>query len=119
MDQQIEILFKEYDTLRNEIVARTNNGYQLLTIGGVLSAGLIGWLSQHRFDRTLWLVLSIFAVVLLVSAALLVGDIRMLGLRLQELESEINKLAGAELLKWERTWGGGVLGDLIFKRKSK
>jgi F0F1-type ATP synthase assembly protein I len=119
MDQNIEILFKEYDTLRNEIVTRTNNGYQLVAISGALAAGLIGWFSQHYFDRTFWLLLSVFAFVILVAAVLLIVDLRRLSLRLQELESEINKLAGTDLLKWERLHGGGWLGDLIFRRKSK
>ncbi len=119
MDQELEILFKEYDTLLNEIITRTNNGYQLFAVSGGLAAGLIGWFSQHRFDRTFWLLLLVFSFVILVSAGLLIADLRRASLRLQELESQINELAGMELLKWERSWGRGSPGGLIFRRRSR
>jgi hypothetical protein len=76
MDQQIEILFKEYDTLRDEINHRTNNGYQLFAISGGLAAGVIGWFDRRSLDHTFWLLLAVFTAVVLVSAVLIFADIR-------------------------------------------
>jgi hypothetical protein len=50
-----DILFKEYDTLRAEIISRTNSGYQLLA----LFAGAVSWLVLHPKDRMFWLSLVV------------------------------------------------------------
>jgi len=42
----IQILFKEYDTLRSEIITRTNCGYQLLALG----AGALAWLASRPLN---------------------------------------------------------------------
>ncbi len=62
-EQKIEILFKEYDTLRAEIISRTNNMCQLITIGAAWGVALLAWIGGHRPDRTFWISFSVFALV--------------------------------------------------------
>jgi cardiolipin synthase (CMP-forming) len=97
----IEILFKEYDTLRKQVVSRISNWYQLagafaITVGWLLSRPpSMGWLGP----------VAGLTFAALVFGGTLARDIHICAARLQELEVEINKLAGAELLKWETHYG--------------
>jgi energy-converting hydrogenase Eha subunit C len=103
---QISILFKEYDTLRAEILTRTNNGYQLMTV----MAGALAWLLSRPVNRMFFVSLTVVGLLLVLFVAALWRDIHMISARLQELEHDINELAGKELLRWETRWSGGPLG---------
>jgi hypothetical protein len=41
---KIDILFKEYDTLRGEIITRGNSRDQLLEFSALILAGLLAWI---------------------------------------------------------------------------
>jgi hypothetical protein len=116
MEQRIEILFKEYDALRTEIIARTGNIYQLVSIGGGLLAGLLAWHHLLKSDLALWLLLLLVVPGILAFVLTLVDLNRASG-RLQELEQEINEMAGADLLKCEKRRRRSIWK--IFRRKSK
>ncbi len=102
----ITILFKEYESLRKEIEARTNNGYQLWPVAGVV----LGYLLSRPFDGKSWLILAISIVVFAVASWTIFRDIEKAAERVREIERHINELAGQELLVWERCWGTAVTG---------
>jgi hypothetical protein len=106
--EKIEILFKEYDTLRTEIMTRTNNGYQLSAI----AAGAMTWLISRPIDIRFWIASTLAAVVFSLFYVLIMRDINKFAARIRELEGEINALSGADLLEWETHWGGAAAGHL-------
>ncbi|MGP8248176.1 MAG: hypothetical protein ACLQVN_27155 [Bryobacteraceae bacterium] len=114
----VEVLFKEYDTLRDEIISRTNNAHQLATVFAVLWVGVFSWLVSRigitpRGIAVLVGVTVAFGAVLAgVNRWVIQLDINNAAARIRELEAEINQLCGAELLKWETHWGGAVTGPL-------
>jgi hypothetical protein len=107
----IQILFKEYDTLRAEILARVANAYQLHSIAG----GLIGLLLTGVLATAVpWKVITLpIGMVVVLWVALWLGLRRVIlrcAARLREIEGTINELAGADLLRWETHWGDGGIG---------
>jgi ABC-type uncharacterized transport system permease subunit len=106
-EEKIKILLHEYATLRQEIIARTGHGFQLMSVGSVLLAWVI--ITQTRASL-FWPALAIAVTVFLVAAWFTLRDIRKAATRIQELEKDINRRAGEELLVWESKWGGVVTG---------
>lgn len=100
------MLFKEYEALRSGILGRTNNGYQLWGIG----AALLTFLISRPLDWKFWTLMGLFVAVFSLFSWTTVRDIKKAAERLRELENDINKLAGDELLQWETRWGSGVTG---------
>jgi hypothetical protein len=104
--EMVQVLFKEYDALRTQILGRTNNGYQLWAIGAVL----LTWLMSRPIDAKFWAIIGLFVVVFSLFSWTTVRDIQKAAHRLRELEAQINDLAGAPLLEWENLWGSAVTG---------
>ena len=100
----IQILLKEYDTLRSEIVSRSAHWYQLAAVAAIVA----GWLVSRPIDRTLLISLAFLAVAAVIFAGSLARDIYICAARVRQLEAEINGLAKAELLKWETHYGVGA-----------
>ena len=120
----VEVLFKEYDTLRAEIISRTNNAVQLGTAFAALGFGILTWSVSRSNITTLQGIITLGGVILALSVVyvilnqwLIQLDINNAAARLRELESEINALCGLELLKWETHWGGAVTGPRRKKRQ--
>jgi hypothetical protein len=104
---RINILLKEYDSLRADIVLRTNN---LFTLMGISGAALIGLLSL-RLGYSLWPPLLTLAGVSLLIWWVITQNIRRAASRLVSIEEHVNRLAGGEaLLVWETHWGGAKIG---------
>jgi len=103
MDPQIEILFKEYDSLRHEIVARTNQGYQLAAVGVVGVAAIVSWIvSAAPSPATYIAIISIAALSIYLTSYALNKNVQSLAHRLRQLERLINKQAQQhDLLRWE------------------
>jgi hypothetical protein len=97
----VEILFKEYDTLRSEAISRRSEGFQFALIGG---AGF-AWFTAHTDGKKLWFGLVALAIVYGWIIFCAIRDLTFLSLRIGEIERQINKLSGANLLKWESYWG--------------
>ena len=109
----VDVLFKEYDTLRGEIIARTSGGYQLISIVALLSSALLAWAGSHPASVMLWIGLLIIVGASILFFAWAHRDNNMLGRRIAEIEKEINDLLGGrELLKWESHYGAAVTGWL-------
>jgi hypothetical protein len=112
MMDNTQILFKEYDTLRAEIIARTGHAYQIMAIG----AAAVTWLASRRMDRFFFTALPILVTVI----GLLVWEARrdgkLLAARIRELERQINEKAGEPLLAWELRWSTKARGFLTLPR---
>ena len=109
---KVQILLHEYDTLRQEVLNRTSNGFQLLAVGAALFVWMIG--GQHpnnRFWFWIGLALALFAVSL--AAWFIFRDISKAAKRIRELEGSINARAGEELLMWETRCGCDATGYII------
>jgi hypothetical protein len=100
--EKIQILFKEYETLRAEIVARTSGGFQVLIVGGAVTT----WLLARTSNGSFWFLVIAFTSAFAFIAYSLFRDCARIAARLQQLESRINQLAGENLLEWESRWGG-------------
>ncbi len=108
----VQILFKEYDTLRTEVIARQSANYQLVIFGGAVFA----WFATHASGKRFWISLAALLVISCWLVFRAVQDINFIAKRIQELEQEINQLAGANLLRWETHWGSNRTGWLIRKK---
>jgi hypothetical protein len=115
--EKITILLHEYDTLREEIIQRTNHGFQIYGIGAVFFV----WLMSRSFDQRFWIMLCISVIALGRAWRSSVREIRKAAERLQELENIINGLAGTDLLVWESHKSGFATGSKWFwgTRKTK
>ncbi len=115
---KIEFLFKEYGTLRTEIISRTGYGFQ----SGAVLAAVGTWLLQQPSDS--WYNWAFVAgIVILGSVGFIflrvnVRDIWKAAHRIKELEHEINSRAGEHLLVWERLYGAARMSFLagLFSR---
>jgi ABC-type transport system involved in Fe-S cluster assembly fused permease/ATPase subunit len=105
---KIQILFHEYDTLRTEVIHRINNMYQLI----VGSVALLIWLASKWGTASFCAFLIFSSLVFLFFWWIIYRGITTLNRRLQQLEEEINGLAGEQLLKWETLWSFVVTGYL-------
>jgi hypothetical protein len=106
-EEKIKILLCEYATLRQEIIARTGHGFQLMSVGAVLLAWVL--LTQTR-GSFFWFGLAFAVAVVCVAAWFTLRDIKKAATRIQQLEKDINGRAGEELLVWETKWGGVATG---------
>ena len=106
--ERVQILLHEYNGLRNEIIHRTNNLFQLITVGAIV----LGWVvSSHVFDARLVIALLVCSVVLGYLLWLISRDIGKAADRLAEIEDYVDNETGEwYLLRWERLWGGRKTG---------
>jgi hypothetical protein len=116
--EYIAILFKEYDTLRAELISRTVGGFQLISIIAVLSTALLAWGGSHPGSKVLWGGIGVLCVAAGLFFYIAYRDTNLLARRIREIESEINGLAGdRELLKWETHFGASVTGWIIRRQR--
>lgn len=99
--EKIEILFKEYDTLRTEIVGRSADKNQLMAVGGVVFAGILAWGPTHPPNWIFWAAIALASGVVINMTRISYRDIYFVSDRIAEIEEAIDKLCGAELLIWE------------------
>src|ERR1039457_6946031 len=116
--EKVAILFKEYDTLRTEIIGRTAGGYQLIAILAIVFGAILGWRSSHGSDAVFWVALGVFFGAALVFWWWARRDINMIARRIRDIELNINRLCGDTLLIWETSMGGMAGGWLLRRSKS-
>ncbi|MBV9762834.1 MAG: hypothetical protein JO340_19905 [Acidobacteriaceae bacterium] len=112
--EPIQVLFKEYETLRTEVISRISHWYQLAGVAAVVA----GWMLTHQTANYI-LYWSLLGVATIVFAVLLRRDIHICSLRLRQLESEINSLAGQELLKWHTHYGASASPTYFWRNKPR
>src|SRR5205085_9863217 len=97
-EKQIEVLLAEYNTLRQEMLARINNRFAFLTLASGVAAFWWGKGGGHSIGWVafLALLLTLFAIWYW-TGCLMEG----ISTGIQRIETDVNRLAGAELLRWE------------------
>jgi hypothetical protein len=101
--EKIQIQLSEYNTLRSEILTRTNHGFQIASIGIAL-AGLL--LQKKEFDWPFWVALIILIVGIGTLLLFTIGIIGQAARQVQKLEASVNRRAGEILISWETVYGG-------------
>jgi hypothetical protein len=109
--EKVQILLQEYNTLRQEIIQRTNQGFQIYGVGAVFFVLLMG---RSSYDQKFWIMLCIALIALLIASKISISGIGKAAKRLWELENAINGLAGEDLLVWEGQRGGFANGPWWF-----
>lgn len=96
---KIDILIKEYEILRTELLQRINQRFAFIGLTGAVVA--YGFFKVERYTianvSILIVAISILGVIWFHFGRL----IHQLSLRIAEIEQQINSLAGDELLLWE------------------
>ena len=115
---KVDVLLREYDTLRQEIISRTNNRF---AIGGYLGAIVVFFCSQSQFSALVRWCVALGALVGLLLLWFMIGYlIEQAASRIAEVESTVNAILGEELLVYEsrnrRRWFGAVGPRLLGKR---
>jgi hypothetical protein len=100
--EKINILLHEYDTLREEIIGRTNNMYQMLAVGSAVFIALLSF--SNNFAKLISLT-SFCAFVISFFCWMIKEETANAAARLRELEEKINIRAGEPLLTWENKFG--------------
>ncbi len=122
--ENIQILFKEYDTLRTELIARGAQVFQWFALVAVLAAALVTWVGSHGWNNPrFWFILGAFSASLIYIRIQIHRDVWQAAARVRELEKQINDLAGAQLLTYETSHGRArnfrlpLFLNRIFKKK--
>lgn len=108
---KIQILLQEYSTLRAELVSRGNFSFQIAALVGVF----LTFMLTRPIDRRFWIAALIGLIGLFGLVLVVVRDLRKIARRVKELETDINKRAGEELLVWESRWGATVTGFVFLR----
>jgi len=106
----IGVLFKEYDTLRAEIIARTTGAFQLVMVTAIIFTALVSWWPSHSHDShvVFWIALVVGFIAGAVVFYLQRRDTNKLALRAAQIENEVNHLIARDVMQWENILGGAV-----------
>jgi hypothetical protein len=99
--EQIQILLHEYDTLRNEIIGRTRDGFTLFSITVALFVGAISLLYGAAGGWPAAATAILGAIAFNIALAETTKGIAAISTWLCQLEARVNALAGEPLLSWE------------------
>ena len=121
---KIDILLKEYDSLRQEILSRTNNRFLML---GVVATflGFVLFTDNSVFKCQIFglstrVIVVISGVLVLLVIWLFFGYlVGTLAARVSAIERRVNELAGEKLLEWETRHGWGRWGRFSGVRKKE
>ncbi len=106
--EKVGILLHEYDSLRREIHTRTANLYQVIAVAAALAVWLLG---RDANIVSCAVGAAAFGAILYLYAVIR-HDIRKAAARVRELEQNVNRRAGEQLLDWETVHGGAEKGRL-------
>ncbi|MBC7783005.1 MAG: hypothetical protein H7144_04125 [Burkholderiales bacterium] len=113
-EEKIRILLYEYAGLRSEITNRTNNGFQMLTVGGAVVIWLLSRVQDARSlltDWPFWTCIAASVISIGLGSWFTIRDINKAAMRLREIEADINRRAGEpNLLQWETRWSSMMTG---------
>jgi hypothetical protein len=110
--ENIQILLKEYDTLRAELITRGTQVFQWFALVGVSAAALLAWVGTHGWSPLFWAALAAFGAGLAYIRLRIHWDVWHAAAQVRELEKQINDLAGTKLLTWETHHGRAKLTSL-------
>lgn len=102
---KVQVLLKEYDTLRQEILGRLNNRFALVSFG----TGLSVFIASRTLSWRDWILVGVWlSLVLCLWWRIGVLMLRCSS-RIAEIEKRVNEIVGDRLLLWESSLGGGWL----------
>jgi hypothetical protein len=97
----LELLLKEYDTLREEVLARVQSRFQLLSFLVAAAAFVVGQSSLTQISVGLWwLLVGVVALVGIVWFYFRVM-IENCAKRLRQIEGALNGSAPTQVMQWE------------------
>lgn len=103
---KVEVMLKEYDSLREEVISRLNNRFNLLGYSGAIltyavfqGSGITDWR---------WLCAAGAALALVLVWLWGARKIRELSQRIAWIEKQVNSLYGDSLLAWETGQEEGI-----------
>lgn len=102
---KIAIVLEEYKTLRAEVLQRTLMLSQIYAVAGTVGAGIIGAMVQYTAIASGTVMLGALGGLVTFATWLIDHEIRAVATRLQEIEAQVNALAGSRLLAWETDHG--------------
>ena len=112
---KIDILLKEYDTLRSEMLQRVNARFAIVGLLGALVAFVLSkfeWQPKNLPLDLRWLIAALGLAVLLGTWWRFGTIIRGLAARVSSIEGRVNQLAGEDLLTWETHYGWGRFANI-------
>jgi hypothetical protein len=118
----VNILLHEYDSLRQEILQKTNHIYQILALMSGALLAILNWFGSHSIQVIHLLpptpiYLFCAELILAYGWAIIAKDIWKASTRIMEIEKAIDLVTGEKfLLRWERVWGGTATGILTLSR---
>jgi len=115
--EKVEVLLKEYGTLREEILQRSNQRFQFIAIAGAMGAFAIFRTSPLSLTQTAAI---IAAVVTVLWVWCRLGHLILrCSRRIAEIERRVNDLAGDDLLQWECVNEARNLFHRVFSTRNK
>ena len=103
--EKIQILMAEYNTLRAEVIQKSNSTFQIFGVAITAVVAISGIVATYAIIAG-FSIFIILIVVLLATYRSIEFSMLTFGNRLREIEREVNQLAGAKLLKWETEYVG-------------
>ena len=110
---KIEILFKEYDTLREEIISRLSQRINFLGLFGAI--GVYAFFQDKTLNGKQYIIIVLAAILLYCVWHHLGNVVARCSKRIAEIECVINKMAGTTLLVWEHEKRGSKLFHKVYK----
>jgi hypothetical protein len=108
--QRILVLMHEYDALRAEIrtqILACFEGFMIITVA-------IIWLLQTRQDQrnrlSLWVATACSFLALTIMMWSAFGSMHLNAVRLRQIEAQVDKAFGENVLQWETYWGADANG---------
>ena len=114
-EEKIRILLAEYTGLKSEVIARTGYGFQ---VGG-FSVTALSLLASQPVNLKTGLVFGAIVLLVLGTIIVILRDAWRAVDRIREIERDVNKRAGEDLLVWETLWGSAPEWLLKFVGRPK
>ena len=114
VSEKVQILLKEYETLRVEMIQRFNHRFNFLTIIGAVGAFVF-----FKTEKISYLQVSAFVattISILIVWFWIGHVIARCSRRVSEIEKKVNELAGEDLLLWETVQIDHGVFHKIYKR---
>lgn len=99
--EEIELYMKEYESLRAEIISRIGNNSRMVSLTATAALALVGFLGTQRFSFYLIYCFEFVLFVPVFFGGLAFANITRAARRVAEIEIEVNKRVGRDILVWE------------------
>ena len=113
--EKIQVLMKEYETLRSEMIQRFNSRFQFIMIIGAISGYSFFEIENNSYHKILVLIIAMISVI---AIWFWIGYLTAeQSWRISDIEKQVNELAGQKLLRWETYQIDNGIFHKIYRRK--